>query len=95
MWLNFQQSNADVMFLYWPVLLIGLTVVILFIPAPILYHRSREWWAYSNVGADRPLESLSADSRRSLGYSSQDYILLSFETSFLEICIAPRHTPWG
>lgn len=48
LWLNFQQSNADVMFLYWPVILIGLTVVILFIPAPILYHRSREWWAYSN-----------------------------------------------
>ncbi|KAK4691306.1 xenotropic and polytropic retrovirus receptor 1, partial [Lecanoromycetidae sp. Uapishka_2] len=41
MWLNFQQSGADAMFLYWPVLLVGITVLILFFPAPILYHRSR------------------------------------------------------
>ena len=43
------------MFLYWPVVLIGLTVLILFMPAPILYHRSREWWAYSNVGRTKAL----------------------------------------
>lgn len=49
-WLNFQQPGAHPFFLYWFVLLIGLTVMILFLPAPILYHRSREWWAYSNVG---------------------------------------------
>lgn len=48
LWLNFQQSGTDAMFLYWPVILIGLTILILFMPAPILYHRSREWWAYSN-----------------------------------------------
>ncbi|KAI9878541.1 MAG: hypothetical protein M1830_000595 [Pleopsidium flavum] len=48
LWLNFRQSRSDTMFLYWPVVLIGLTVLILFFPAPILYHRSRRWWAYSN-----------------------------------------------
>ena len=37
------------MFLYWPIILIGLSVIILFFPGPILYHRSRSWWAYSNV----------------------------------------------
>lgn len=45
------------MFLYWPVVLIGLTILILFLPAPVLYHRSREWWAYSNVGDTGNLES--------------------------------------
>ena len=48
-WLNFQQDGADTMFLYWPVILIGLSVLILFFPGPILYHKSRGWWAYSNV----------------------------------------------
>ncbi|KAL8828149.1 MAG: hypothetical protein Q9191_002755 [Dirinaria sp. TL-2023a] len=48
LWLNFQQSGADQMFLYWPVVLIGLTIMILFFPGPVLYHRSRYWWAYSN-----------------------------------------------
>ena len=37
------------MYLYWPVVLIGLSVLIMFFPGPVLYHRSREWWAYSNV----------------------------------------------
>ena len=83
------------MFLYWPVVLVGLTALILFMPAPILYHRSREWWAYSNVGNIKALRVRKTDT----GYSS-DYFLLacipsSFEISFLETCIAPRHTPWG
>ena len=47
-WLNFQQNGANAMFLYWPVILIGISVIILFFPGPILYHKSREWWAYSN-----------------------------------------------
>lgn len=47
MWLNFLSVNA--MYVYWPVVLIGITVIILFLPARVLYHRSRKWWAYSNV----------------------------------------------
>lgn len=47
MWLNF--SWVNVMYLYWPVLLIFITLVVLFLPAKVLYHRSRKWWAYSNV----------------------------------------------
>ena len=48
LWLNFQQPGVDQMFLYWPVVLMALTVLILFFPGPVLYHRSRHWWAYSN-----------------------------------------------
>ncbi len=54
-WLNFQQEGSDTMFLYWPVILIGLTALILFNPFPILYHKSREWWAYSNVSRRKGL----------------------------------------
>lgn len=49
LWLNFVLPAAHSMFLYWPAILIGLTVLILFFPAPIIYHRSRQWWVYSNV----------------------------------------------
>jgi len=48
LWLNFQQTGADAMFIYWPVILIALTLLIILFPVPILYHRSRHWWAYSN-----------------------------------------------
>lgn len=47
MWLNFLNVNA--MYIYWPVVLVGLTLIILFLPFRVLYHRSRQWWAYSNV----------------------------------------------
>ena len=48
MWLNFYFGPTNRMFLYWPVLLVGLSAAVLFLPARLLYHRSRAWWAYSN-----------------------------------------------
>ncbi|MCJ1321797.1 hypothetical protein MMC15_007142 [Xylographa vitiligo] len=48
LWLNFQQSGADKFFLYWFLVLLGITLAIIFFPGPLLYHRSRQWWAYSN-----------------------------------------------
>lgn len=36
------------MFLYWPVVLVGVTLLIMCLPFPIVYHRSRKWWVYSN-----------------------------------------------
>lgn len=50
MWLNFLAVND--MYTYWPVVLVGLTLIILFLPFRVLYHRSRKWWAYSNVSAN-------------------------------------------
>ncbi|KAJ5461427.1 uncharacterized protein N7458_002979 [Penicillium daleae] len=46
MWLNFSWVNE--MYIYWPVVLIGLSVIIIFLPAPVLYHQSRKWWAATN-----------------------------------------------
>lgn len=48
LWLNFQQTATNAMFLYWPVVLIIISAFVLFVPLPILYHKAREWWAFSN-----------------------------------------------
>ncbi|KAF2703441.1 EXS-domain-containing protein [Pleomassaria siparia CBS 279.74] len=47
MWFNFNQFGTQVMYIYYPVLLIGISTVILFFPAKILYYRSRKWLIYS------------------------------------------------
>ena len=48
-WLNFTRYGSPDMYLYYPVVLIGITFVILFLPAPILWHKSRKWFLYSHV----------------------------------------------
>lgn len=44
MYLNFRQVGGDSFYIYWPVVLIGVTVLILFNPVPILYYRTRKWF---------------------------------------------------
>ena len=48
-WLNFQVSGSNRFYIYYPVVLTGLVVTIVFFPAPVLYHRGRRWLVYSNV----------------------------------------------
>lgn len=48
LWLNFRFPASSALFLYWPVILIGISAVITFLPLKILYHQSRYWFAYSN-----------------------------------------------
>lgn len=50
MWVNFSRHGVDAMFIYFPVILMGITVIVIFLPAPILFHRSRRWFVYSTVG---------------------------------------------
>ncbi|KAI0122920.1 EXS family-domain-containing protein [Xylariales sp. AK1849] len=47
-WLNFTRYGSPEMFLYYPVILIFLTLVVILLPAPVLGHRSRKWFAYSH-----------------------------------------------
>ncbi|KAK3327609.1 SPX domain-containing protein [Cercophora scortea] len=48
-WLNFSRfGNWEVMYLYYPVILIFITIVILFFPAPIFHHKARRWFLYSH-----------------------------------------------
>lgn len=49
MWLNFNRFGSETMYLFYPVILIGLTTLMLFLPLPILYFRSRQWLLYSTV----------------------------------------------
>lgn len=48
-WLNFSRYGAPAMYIYYPVILIGVTVVLIFLPAPYIFHRSRRWFVYSHV----------------------------------------------
>ncbi|KAK4169090.1 EXS family-domain-containing protein [Cladorrhinum sp. PSN259] len=49
MWLNFSRlGDWEDLYLYYPVLLIGITLLIIFFPAPILHYKARRWFAYSH-----------------------------------------------
>jgi hypothetical protein len=48
MWLNFCRFGGEAMYVYWPVILIGIAVGTFFLPAPYFYQKSRGWFLYSN-----------------------------------------------
>ena len=88
-WLNFYLTTFSSMFLYWPVVLVGLTMIILFFPGPILYHRSREWLAYSNVSGPQSCSSKIWLIHNSSDCCLQESTRWNSETSFLAICTVP------
>ncbi|TQS35534.1 hypothetical protein Golomagni_04045 [Golovinomyces magnicellulatus] len=47
-WVNFSMFGASQMYIYFPLILILFTVIVIFLPAPILFHRGRIWFLYSN-----------------------------------------------
>ena len=49
MQLNFHRVGGEAMYLYWPVVLIGVSVLLLVNPIRIFYYRSRMWLLYSLV----------------------------------------------
>lgn len=96
LWLNFTRYGSPDMFLYYPVLLIFLTTVLVFLPAPILGHKSRQWFVYSHVGSTRSpwFFCFFVDQPpRSIGCSSLASSPSSSETSFWGTCTAPSPTP--
>jgi xenotropic and polytropic retrovirus receptor 1 len=48
LWLNFRQNHGDRFYLYWPVVLVAITLVIMALPFKIFYYQARRWWGYSN-----------------------------------------------
>ncbi|CAI7666329.1 unnamed protein product [Penicillium bialowiezense] len=90
MWLNFSWYNH--MYIYWPVVLIGLTVLIIFLPARVLHHRSRKWFAFSNwrllLAGIYPVEF--RDFFLGDMYCSQTYAMGNIELFF---CLYASH--WG
>lgn len=51
MQLNFHRVGGEALYLYWPVILIGVSVLVLVNPIRIFYYRSRMWLLYSLVSA--------------------------------------------
>jgi len=49
MQINFHQVGGDGLYLYYPVILIGISVALLFNPLRIMYFRTRMWLLYSLV----------------------------------------------
>ncbi|KEY73324.1 hypothetical protein S7711_01440 [Stachybotrys chartarum IBT 7711] len=47
-WMNFSPYRSEDFFLYYPIVLIALSVIIIFLPAPVLAHRSRRWFINSH-----------------------------------------------
>jgi len=55
LFLNFStEFGGEVMFLWCPVVLIGATLLVLFLPLPVFHHQSRLWFATAHVGALSP-----------------------------------------
>lgn len=49
LWLNFSGYGSPEMFIYYPVVLIFITAVLIFLPLPVLFYRSRRWFIYAHV----------------------------------------------
>ena len=49
LWINFSRFGTAEMFIYYPVILIFVTAVIIFFPGPLFFPRSRKWFVYSHV----------------------------------------------
>lgn len=94
MWLNFSWYNH--MYVYWPVVLIGLTVIIIFLPARVLYHRSRKWFAFSNVSSySIILLSISISNLSSGAFCLPESTQSSSVISSSVTCTVLRHMLWG
>jgi xenotropic and polytropic retrovirus receptor 1 len=47
-WVNFSSWSPPSMFIYWPVVLIGVSLILFFAPPGTFYWRSRKWFLESN-----------------------------------------------
>lgn len=55
MQVNFHQVGGQHLYLYYPVMLIGISVALLFNPFKVFYFRTRMWLLYSLVSFARPV----------------------------------------
>jgi hypothetical protein len=52
MWINFARLGVGSMYMYFSVILIGVSIMILFCPFPILYWRARFWFLTACVSVN-------------------------------------------
>jgi hypothetical protein len=60
-WLNFSRYGSEDMYLYYPVVLIGLSVCIILLPARVFAPTSRRWFAYGHVSCLGPRSGPNAN----------------------------------
>ena len=48
LWIDFIVGPSSSFWLYWPIILIAVTLIIMALPFRIFYYTSRRWWGYSN-----------------------------------------------
>ncbi|TKA81607.1 hypothetical protein B0A55_03565 [Friedmanniomyces simplex] len=50
LWCNFAEPFGDMsgIYIYWPVILVGVALLLLYCPPPFFYPKSRGWFLYSN-----------------------------------------------
>lgn len=82
------------MYLYWPAVLIAASAFVVLNPLPLLYHRSRFWFLYSNVSGPHESCRCVILTMRSGGCFLLVYTLSSSAISSLEICFARLHMLW-
>ena len=95
MWMNFSRYGADWLYTYYPAFLISICAAIIFFPAPVMAHKSRQWLIYAHVSSltlqFRSIVAyhfLSGDSSW-LGFTPSSFVTFSLAT-----CIVRLHTPW-
>lgn len=82
------------MYIYWPVVLIGLTILIVFLPARVLHHRSRKWFAFSNVSQPYCARNGLLANNPSGGFYLLEYTPSSSAISSSAICIVLKLMLW-
>jgi len=63
MYLNFSQVGSESLFIYYPVILISISVALLFNPLKMFYFRTRMWLLYSLVSDSATAEATHTDTR--------------------------------
>ncbi|KYG45289.1 hypothetical protein M433DRAFT_29376, partial [Acidomyces richmondensis BFW] len=89
-WINFSRWSPEVMYIYWPVVLIGISAILLCLPPPLFYWRARSWFLSSNarllLAGAFPVEF--RDFFLGDMYCSQTYALGNIELFF---CLYAQH----
>jgi xenotropic and polytropic retrovirus receptor 1 len=64
MWMNFSiEDEESLLHVHFPTILYGISLLLMFLPIRAIYHKSRLWWAYSNVriAVILPVEGRASD----------------------------------
>jgi hypothetical protein len=88
LWFNFTNFGRDELFLFYPAILIAITMIAIFLPAPTLFYRSRSWFLYSNVKNPLAFPSRKRANRNSGDYSFPVSTPSNFATFLWGTCFA-------